>query len=127
MSGRQHRAAKIGVAAADDGAILSGWSRSNGSIPTTRQRAMAGHTVVIVDDERPAYAAQEDTAVAREHRGHRLGMLLKADMCRWLRESEPAVEFVDTWNAASNHHMVGVNERLGYEVIGHGREYQRRI
>ncbi len=89
--------------------------------------ALAGHTVVIVDDERPAYAAQEDTAVAREHRGHRLGLLLKADMCRWLRESEPAVEFVDTWNTASNDHMVGVNERLGYEVVGHGREYQRRI
>jgi GNAT superfamily N-acetyltransferase len=89
--------------------------------------AMAGHTVVIVDDERPAYAAQEDTAVAREHRGHRLGLLLKADMCRWLLESEPAVDFVDTWNAASNDHMVGVNERLGYEITGHGREYQRRI
>lgn len=89
--------------------------------------AMAGHTVVIVDDERPAYAAQEDTAVARVHRGHRLGLLLKADMCRWLRECVPAVAFIDTWNTASNDHMVGVNERLGYEVVGRGAEYQRRI
>ena len=89
--------------------------------------AMAGHTVVIVDDERPAYAAQEDTAVVSEHRGHRLGLLLKADMCRWLCEAEPEVEFVDTWNTASNDHMVGVNVRLGYEVVGYGAEYQRRI
>ncbi len=89
--------------------------------------ALAGHTVVVVDDESPAYAEQEDTAVARGHRGHRLGLLLKAEMCRWLLEAEPEVQHIDTWNAESNTHMRAVNRRLGYQVIGRSVEYQRRI
>ena len=80
-----------------------------------------------VDDESPAYAEQEDTAVARGHRGHRLGLLLKAEMCRWLLEAEPEVQHIDTWNAESNTHMRAVNRRLGYQVIGRSVEYQRRI
>lgn len=88
---------------------------------------LAGHTVVVVDEERPAYAAQEDTAVARPHRGHRLGLLLKAEMCRWLLEAEPKVEHIDTWNTASNDQMVRVNDRLGYQVVGRSVEYQRRL
>ena len=56
--------------------------------------------------------------MVREHRGHRLGLLLKTEMLLWLRDVEPAVEAVDTWNAESNDHMVGVNEQLGYRVMG---------
>ena len=58
------------------------------------------------------------------HRGHRLGLLLKADMLRWLAETEPALEAVDTFNAESNDHMVAVNERLGYRVMGRELQYQ---
>ena len=53
-----------------------------------------------------------------EHRGHRLGLLLKLEMLRWLAETEPALETLDTWNAESNRHMVAVNEALGYRVLG---------
>jgi hypothetical protein len=52
----------------------------------------------------------------REHRGHRLGLLLKVAMLRWLAEAEPAVRTLDTSNAASNDHMIRVNEILGYYV-----------
>ena len=41
---------------------------------------LAGHTVVVVDGERPQLAEQHDTSVVRAHRGHRLGLLLKTDM-----------------------------------------------
>ena len=88
---------------------------------------LAGHTVVTVDSERPAIGDQHDTAVARQHRGHRLGVLLKADMVRWLAEDEPQLETIDTWNAESNDHMVFVNEQLGYRIMGRELDFQRRI
>jgi GNAT superfamily N-acetyltransferase len=88
---------------------------------------LAGHTVVTVDTERPEIGDQHDTTVAREHRGHRLGVLLKADMVRWLAEDEPQLATIDTWNAESNDHMIGVNELLGYRIMGRNLEFQRRI
>ncbi|MEP9365205.1 GNAT family N-acetyltransferase [Nocardioides sp. CN2-186] len=88
---------------------------------------LAGHTVVAVESARPSIAHQHDTAVSREHRGHRLGVLLKADMVRWLDEVQPQVETVDTWNAESNGHMISVNEILGYEVLARGLAFQRPL
>jgi GNAT superfamily N-acetyltransferase len=87
----------------------------------------AGQTVVAVDGERPNLAEQHDTSVVRAHRGHRLGLLLKLDMLRWLAETEPQIEQIDTWNAQSNDHMIDVNETLGYRVMGRGLEFQKKI
>jgi hypothetical protein len=83
--------------------------------------------VVAVDVEQPARAHQHDTSVAAAHRGHRLGLLLKAEMVLWLAAVEPGVETVDTWNAESNAHMISVNEQLGYRVMGREVQYQRRL
>ena len=88
---------------------------------------LTGQTIVVVDTDEPALAFQHDTSVVRAHRGHRLGLLLKADMMRWLADVEPAVEQVITWNAASNAHMVTVNERLGYRVMGRELDFQRKL
>lgn len=88
---------------------------------------LAGQSVVAVDGERPALAEQHDTSVVAAHRGHRLGLLLKADMLRWLAETEPQVETIDTWNAESNARMIGVNERLGYRVVGRALVFQGSI
>jgi GNAT superfamily N-acetyltransferase len=85
---------------------------------------LAGHTVVAVERERPALGHQHDTSVVRDHRGHRLGLLLKSGMNLWLREAEPQLESVDTWNAESNDHMIGVNEELGYRWMGRGLQFQ---
>lgn len=75
---------------------------------------VAGHTMVVTHPLRPTVAGQADTAVARAHRGHRLGLLLKIDMLRWLAEAEPQVEVIDTWNNVDNDFMIRVNEALGY-------------
>ena len=47
---------------------------------------MAALTGVIVDPEAPSWGFQELTAVTRPHRGHRLGLLVKAAMLEWLAE-----------------------------------------
>lgn len=86
----------------------------------------AGHTVVVVDTDEPSLGHQHDTSVLRHHRGHRLGVLLKAEMLCWLAEAEPQLERLFTWNAESNDHMIAVNELLGYRAVGRAVEFQRR-
>ena len=88
---------------------------------------LAGHTMVGVDVERPWHSNQFDTSVVRSHRGHRLGLLLKIGMLRWLATEEPQLRVVDTDNAASNSHMIGINDLIGYQVIGSMFEYQRKL
>ncbi len=88
---------------------------------------LAGHTMVGVDNERPWHGWQYDTSVLRVHRGRRLGVYLKIGMLRWLAEEEPQLRTLDTWNAASNTHMIRINEVVGYEVVGRAISWQRRI
>jgi GNAT superfamily N-acetyltransferase len=86
---------------------------------------LAGHTVVAVETERPEIGHQHDTTVVREHRGHRLGLALKTGLNLWLAEVEPQLQTIDTWNAESNDHMIGVNEELGYRWMGRGVQFQK--
>lgn len=95
-----------------------------------RQRGtgeLAGHTVVEVEMQRPWLGYQGDTSVVRAHRGHRLGLYLKIAMLRWLRTEEPQLRVVDTWNAASNDHMIAINELLGYRVVATALGWQRHL
>lgn len=79
---------------------------------------MAALTVVSVDPGVPDWGHQLITAVTRAHRGHRLGLLTKAAMMDWLATAEPRLERIVTWNAASNRHMIAINEQMGYRVSG---------
>ena len=88
---------------------------------------LAGQTVVVVEGERPTRGHQHDTSVVSAHRGHRLGMLLKAEMLRWLAEVEPQLTQIDTFNAESNDHMIGVNELLGYRIMGRELAFQKTL
>ncbi|WUJ68318.1 GNAT family N-acetyltransferase [Kribbella soli] len=89
--------------------------------------ALAGHTVISVERERPHIGEQHDTAVDRAHRGHRLGALVKSAMLLWLRETEPGLTQVDTWNAESNNHMISINEQLNYRIVARILAYQKKL
>jgi GNAT superfamily N-acetyltransferase len=88
---------------------------------------LGGHTEVAVERWDPAVAYQLDTAVAPGHRGHRLGLLLKTAMVLWLRERNPGLRSVDTWNAESNGFMIEVNDLLGYRVVARELQLQQRL
>lgn len=88
---------------------------------------LGGHTVVITTPLRPARGSQGDTAVARQHRGHRLGLLLKLEMMAWLAEVEPQLEEIETWNQADNGYMISVNEALGYRLDRVFALYERKL
>jgi GNAT superfamily N-acetyltransferase len=78
---------------------------------------MAGVTSAEPDRDFPAWGHQQITAVIRKHRGHRLGLLVKAAMLDWLAVAEPGIERIVTYNAASNDHMVAINAELGFELL----------
>jgi GNAT superfamily N-acetyltransferase len=79
---------------------------------------LAGLTEVAVDPADPGWGHQMLTGVTREHRGHRLGLLVKVAMAEWLKAAEPQLERLQTWNAQSNQYMIAVNEALGYTILG---------
>jgi GNAT superfamily N-acetyltransferase len=87
----------------------------------------AGMSMLCVDEFSPSVAFQEDTSVVRKHRGHRLGLLMKADMLRWLSQERPEVGATITWNATSNHHMIAVNEMLGATVVARHANYRKDL
>jgi GNAT superfamily N-acetyltransferase len=88
---------------------------------------LVGFTTVSVSAGEPELAYQQDTLVLREHRGHALGLRLKAANALRLMDELPEVTSVRTWNAASNTHMLAVNRRLGYTVDGYSREWQKQV
>jgi len=66
----------------------------------------------------PEKAYQWGTLVLREHRGHRLGLLVKLAALRELTAASPATTSVTTWNADSNRPMIAVNEAMGFRTAG---------
>ena len=78
---------------------------------------LAAFTQLGVDPAVPTWGLQELTAVARPHRGHRLGLLVKLGMLELLASREPQVTQIVTGNADANQHMIAINAQLGFEVV----------
>jgi GNAT superfamily N-acetyltransferase len=81
-------------------------------------------TELVTTSALPAFASQWSTIVMGEHRGHRLGMLVKLANLQLLRTRRPRVRFINTWNAGVNAHMVSINEALGFRAVERWREWQ---
>ena len=86
---------------------------------------LVGYTDIGVNVEDPRVAYQWDTIVSPEHRGHRLGLLMKVANIELLRSTIDGVEIVNTWNAAVNEHMIAVNEVMGFRPAD--REWQWQL
>ena len=84
-------------------------------------------TEVMVNPAAPQRGFQSGTLVAREHRGHRLGMAIKVANHRQLREAWPDVRILVTGNADVNAPMNAVNEALGYREIERCVEMQKDV
>jgi GNAT superfamily N-acetyltransferase len=102
-------------------AVRAGFMRSH-SVAAIHDATgeMTAFSAVLVDPEAPDWGFQQLTAVTREHRGHRLGLLVKTAMLALLAQEEPQLERIETENAAANDHMIAVNQQLGYEVVEPG-------
>ena len=86
-----------------------------GVLAVTAGGEAAGTTEVFVNRHRPAASWQWSTVVLPAHRGRRIGRWLKATMWQRLRTEEPEVTGLHTGNAASNAHMLAINNEMGFK------------
>jgi GNAT superfamily N-acetyltransferase len=75
----------------------------------------------------PDHAWQLMTVVDPAHRGRRLGLRVKVANLRYTVPREPALRVIDTWNAASNTHMIAINEALGFRPVDGWNQWQHEF
>jgi GNAT superfamily N-acetyltransferase len=91
-------------------------------VPTGR---LVGFSELSVPPELERPVEQMDTLVIREHRGHRLGMLVKAANLQYLAETHPGHPSVTTFNAEENRPMLDVNEAIGFTAAAYGGSWKK--
>jgi GNAT superfamily N-acetyltransferase len=85
-----------------------------GVLAVTAEGEAAGSTEVFINRHRPEASWQWTTVVLPAHRGRGIGRWLKAAMWERLRATEPEVTGLQTGNAASNAHMLAINNQMGF-------------
>lgn len=88
---------------------------------------LVGFTEVEYPRDEPAVVLQQGTLVTAEHRGRRLGMLIKAALLTELAATRPGARRVHTWNAEENAVMLAINTALGFRPRGVTALWQRTL
>jgi GNAT superfamily N-acetyltransferase len=98
-----------------------------GAVEHVASGHLVGYTELSVPPDLKRPADQGDTIVMREHRGHRLGMLLKVANIEYLTDSYPGHPSITTFNAEENRHMLEVNEAVGFVPFTYEGAWQKKI
>ena len=91
----------------------------------TATGALVAFSTTFVPAERRRAITQDDTLVLREHRGHRLGTLVKLANLRAVENAYPGHPSIITFNAEENRPMLDVNEAMGFAPIGYEGAWRR--
>jgi hypothetical protein len=112
----------------DDRLIAQGCTGLIGAAQHIETGELAAYTeLYLLGDDHSRPTSQNDTLVLREHRGHRLGALIKCEtLLRW-RELMPRSTRVLTNNAEENRPMLAINEEMGFEPIAYAGMWQKTL
>jgi GNAT superfamily N-acetyltransferase len=88
---------------------------------------LVAYSVLSVARQTHRAVQQYATLVLREHRGHRLGMLVKVANLAHLEATYPGRPSILTFNAEENRHMLDVNERLGFASIAYEGAWRKDL
>ena len=103
---------------AEDVAIAQGRRTVVTAVEHIASGALVGLTTISVLALRPDVVFQDDTVVLREHRGNKLGLLIKVANMERLTEQFPDARVLYTWNAPENRYLLTVNQQLGFTTAG---------
>ncbi|MBL7252822.1 GNAT family N-acetyltransferase [Paractinoplanes lichenicola] len=84
----------------------------------------AGYTQILVPREDPDNALQEDTFVARKHRGRGLSAVLKSANLSQLAAHGGSRRFLHTWTGEDNTAMLRVNRKYGFQAVERTHTYE---
>jgi GNAT superfamily N-acetyltransferase len=90
-------------------------------------RQVVGYSDVSIPLDDRENVHQWGTLVRRDHRGHRLGLALKARNLLDVQREHAERQVVHTANAEVNESMIAINERLGFRPVEIYPEFQRRL
>ena len=97
------------------------------AVALDRTDCVLAYTAAGVPSLEPGRCYQWGTLVDQAHRGHRLGLAVKAANLRRIQAEAPSLRSMTTFNAEVNDHMVAINERLGFRPVERLGEFQRRL
>ena len=89
--------------------------------------SLVGLTTISVLAHRPDVVFQDDTLVLQEHRGNKLGLLIKVANMERLTEQFPDARVIYTWNAPENRYLLTVNQQLGFTTAGVTGIWQKEL
>jgi GNAT superfamily N-acetyltransferase len=112
----------------EDEAELAAMGRSRyATVAVAPDGSVAGYTDYVVPEHDRPWVYQWGTLVWKEHRGHALGLALKARNTAWVQQEHPDRTGVRTWNAEVNEPMIAVNEAMGFRPVERMGEFTKRL
>lgn len=88
---------------------------------------VVGHSLLMREGGHPNHAWQGTTLVHPNHRGHRLGTIVKVENLRLAMAHLPELRYIDTWNAGANDYMIRINEAMGFRKVDNWCNWQQEI
>jgi hypothetical protein len=115
------------VAREDERTAAKGWVMQVTAAQHTSTGELCAFNELTLGPDPTATTHQYDTLVLAEHRGHRLGMLVKtAGLIAW-RSHHPDSPRVITYNAEENRPMLSINESIGFTAFAYEGAWRKDL